>query len=108
MEAHLEALLELCFYTKPPNFGEETHMKALAGDALRELGIELPCRLYEGENGTNRWIRSHLHARTKLAAPNPVPPPQMVLAKLAPPQMVVAKLAPPPPLSSHGAPLQMM
>jgi hypothetical protein len=35
MEARLEALLELCFYTKPPNFGVETHMKAPAGDALR-------------------------------------------------------------------------
>jgi hypothetical protein len=35
MEARLEALLELCFYTKPPNFGVETHIKAPTGDALR-------------------------------------------------------------------------
>jgi hypothetical protein len=35
MEGHLEALLEMYFCTKPPNFGVETHMEAPAGDALR-------------------------------------------------------------------------
>jgi hypothetical protein len=34
MEGHLEALLEMDFYTKPPNFGVEAHMEAPAGDAL--------------------------------------------------------------------------
>jgi hypothetical protein len=34
MEVHLEALLELSFGTKPPNFGVEAHMKALTGVAL--------------------------------------------------------------------------
>jgi hypothetical protein len=34
MEACLEALLEMDFCTKPPNFGVETHMEAPAGDAL--------------------------------------------------------------------------
>jgi hypothetical protein len=34
IEACLEALLEMDFYTKPPNFGVEAHMKAPAGDAL--------------------------------------------------------------------------
>jgi hypothetical protein len=33
MEVHLEALLELIFYTKPPNFEVEAHMKALSGVA---------------------------------------------------------------------------
>jgi hypothetical protein len=36
MEACLEALLEMDFCTKPPNFGVEAHMEAPAGDALRE------------------------------------------------------------------------
>jgi hypothetical protein len=31
----LEALLEFIFCIKPPNFGVETHMEALAGVALR-------------------------------------------------------------------------
>jgi hypothetical protein len=34
MEACLEALLEMDFCTKPPNFGVEAHMEAPAGDAL--------------------------------------------------------------------------
>jgi hypothetical protein len=34
MEACLEALLEMDFCTKPPNFGVKTHMEAPAGDAL--------------------------------------------------------------------------
>jgi hypothetical protein len=34
MEGHLEALLEMYFCTKPPNFGVEAHMEAPAGDAL--------------------------------------------------------------------------
>jgi hypothetical protein len=34
MEGHLEALLEMDFCTKPPNFGVEAHMEAPAGDAL--------------------------------------------------------------------------
>jgi hypothetical protein len=34
MEGHLEALLEMDFCTKPPNFGAEAHMEAPAGDAL--------------------------------------------------------------------------
>jgi hypothetical protein len=34
MEGHLEALLEMDFCTKPPNFGVEAHMEALTGDAL--------------------------------------------------------------------------
>jgi hypothetical protein len=33
MEVHLEALLELIFYTKPPNFEVEAHMKAFSGVA---------------------------------------------------------------------------
>jgi hypothetical protein len=37
MEGHLEALLEMDFYTKPPNFGVEAHMEAPAGDALTAL-----------------------------------------------------------------------
>jgi hypothetical protein len=39
MEGHLEALLEMDFCTKPPNFGVEAHMEAPAGDALRQLAI---------------------------------------------------------------------
>jgi hypothetical protein len=34
IEVHLEALLELCFYTKPPKFGVEAHMEAPTGVAL--------------------------------------------------------------------------
>jgi hypothetical protein len=34
MEACLEALLEMDFCTKPPNFRVEADMKAPAGDAL--------------------------------------------------------------------------
>jgi hypothetical protein len=34
MEACLEALLEMDFCTKPPNFGVEAHMEAPAGVAL--------------------------------------------------------------------------
>jgi hypothetical protein len=37
MEGHLEALLEMDFCTKPPNFGVEAHMEAPAGDALSKL-----------------------------------------------------------------------
>jgi hypothetical protein len=37
MEGHLEALLEMDFCTKPPNFGVEAHMEAPAGDALRHI-----------------------------------------------------------------------
>jgi hypothetical protein len=37
MEGHLEALLEMDFCTKPPNFGVEAHMEAPAGDALRDI-----------------------------------------------------------------------
>jgi hypothetical protein len=36
MEGHLEALLEMNFYTKPPNFGVEAHMEAPAGDVLSD------------------------------------------------------------------------
>jgi hypothetical protein len=35
MEAHLEALLKLSFYTRHPNFGVEAHMESVAGVALR-------------------------------------------------------------------------
>jgi hypothetical protein len=38
MEVRLEALLELYFCTKPLNFGVETHIKTLAGDALGRAG----------------------------------------------------------------------
>jgi hypothetical protein len=38
MEGHLEALLEMDFCTKPPNFGVEAHMEAPTGDALR-MGV---------------------------------------------------------------------
>jgi hypothetical protein len=43
MEGHLEALLEMDFYTKPPNFGVEANMKAPAGDALtpHRIGVSL-------------------------------------------------------------------
>jgi hypothetical protein len=34
MEACLEALLEMNFYTKPPNFRVEAHMEAPTEDAL--------------------------------------------------------------------------
>jgi hypothetical protein len=34
MEACLEAMLEMDFCSKPPNFGVEAHMEAPAGDAL--------------------------------------------------------------------------
>jgi hypothetical protein len=34
MEACLEALLEMDFCTKSPNFGVDAHMEAPAGDAL--------------------------------------------------------------------------
>jgi hypothetical protein len=34
MDVHLEVLLELHLFTKPPNFGVETHMEALTGVAL--------------------------------------------------------------------------
>jgi hypothetical protein len=35
MEGDLEALLEMDFCTKPPNFGLEANMEAPTGDALR-------------------------------------------------------------------------
>jgi hypothetical protein len=41
MEACLEALLEMDFCTKPPNFGVEAHMEAPAGDALTRCGIKI-------------------------------------------------------------------
>jgi hypothetical protein len=34
MEGHLEALLELIFCPKPPNFGVEAHIEAPTGVAL--------------------------------------------------------------------------
>jgi hypothetical protein len=34
MQVYLEALLELSFHIKPPNFRVEAHMEALAGVAL--------------------------------------------------------------------------
>jgi hypothetical protein len=37
MEVCLEALLEMDFCTKPPNFGVDAHMEAPAGDAMRYL-----------------------------------------------------------------------
>jgi hypothetical protein len=42
MEVCLEALLEMDFCTKPPNFGVDVYMEAPAGDALsmgREMSI---------------------------------------------------------------------
>jgi hypothetical protein len=39
MEACLEALLEMDFCTKPPNFEVEAHMEAPAGDALSHQPI---------------------------------------------------------------------
>jgi hypothetical protein len=41
MEGHLEALLEMDFCTKLPNFRVETHMEAPAGDALRKSCVLL-------------------------------------------------------------------
>jgi hypothetical protein len=41
MEGHLEALLEMDFCTKPPNFGVEAHMEAPTGDALRKANKAL-------------------------------------------------------------------
>jgi hypothetical protein len=35
MKGHLEVVLKLCFYTKPPKFGAEAHIEVLAGVALR-------------------------------------------------------------------------
>jgi hypothetical protein len=40
MEGHLEAVLEMDFCTKPPNFGVEAHMEAPTGDALTIPSIE--------------------------------------------------------------------
>jgi hypothetical protein len=37
MEVHLEVLLELHFFTKPPNFGVEAHMEAPTGVALPQI-----------------------------------------------------------------------
>jgi hypothetical protein len=37
MEVCLEALLELCFWTKPPNFGVEAHIEAPTGVALSPI-----------------------------------------------------------------------
>jgi hypothetical protein len=42
MEACLEALLEMVFCTKPPNFGVEARMEAPAGDALRSMFSTTP------------------------------------------------------------------
>jgi hypothetical protein len=39
MEGHLEALLEIDFCTKPPNFGVEAHMEAPTGDALTRIAL---------------------------------------------------------------------
>jgi hypothetical protein len=47
MEGHLEALLEMDFCTKPPNFGVEARIEAPTGDALilpYIKGRELLCR----------------------------------------------------------------
>jgi hypothetical protein len=41
MEIHLKALLELIFYTKPPNFGVEALMEARTGVALTSSRFEL-------------------------------------------------------------------
>jgi hypothetical protein len=47
MESCLEALLEMDFCTKPPNFGVKAHMEAPAGDALR-------CKL--AQSSPHVWI----------------------------------------------------
>jgi hypothetical protein len=39
MEACLEALLEMDFYTEPLNFGVEAHMEAPAGNALSKPNL---------------------------------------------------------------------
>jgi hypothetical protein len=44
MEACLEALLEMDFCTKPPNFEVEAHMEAPAGDALSRPTKDLWCK----------------------------------------------------------------
>jgi hypothetical protein len=48
MEGHLEALLEMDFCTKPPNFGVEAHMEAPAGDALSRHPAN-PQKLFGGQ-----------------------------------------------------------
>jgi hypothetical protein len=52
MEACLEALLEMVFCTKPPNFGVEARMEAPAGDALSVLDF---CAAYG-----IRFVRIHV------------------------------------------------
>jgi hypothetical protein len=47
MEACLEALLEMVFCTKPPNFGVEARMEAPAGDALSILSWARESGLYD-------------------------------------------------------------
>jgi hypothetical protein len=37
MEVHIEALLELVFFPKPPNFGVEAHIEAHTVVALRTI-----------------------------------------------------------------------
>jgi hypothetical protein len=53
MEACLEALLEMDFCTKPPNFGVEAHMEAPAGDALRIMEM---CLTYSLRIGIRRRL----------------------------------------------------
>jgi hypothetical protein len=48
MEPCLEALLEMDFCTKSPNFGVEAHMEAPAGDALTGGG---KCKLLQDMHG---------------------------------------------------------
>jgi hypothetical protein len=84
-----------CMYLVSP---QRRRWDAGFGKGLGSWGIDLPCRLYEGENGTNRWIFGAIFMRGR-SWPRQIPPPQMLVVKLAPPL---------PPLSGHGASLQMM
>jgi hypothetical protein len=53
MKVCLEALLELCFCTKPLNFRVEAHMEAPVGVALRHKHIDC-----EMESRTSRRARN--------------------------------------------------
>jgi hypothetical protein len=78
MEACLEALLEMDFCTKPPNFGVEAHIEAPAGDALsrpRGTGGDGMGPTRHGTGGTTRpGGHTAPYPRGRDALENPSPP----------------------------------
>jgi hypothetical protein len=64
MESDLEALLEMDFCTKPPNFGVEANMEAPTGDALSSRYQRCKNKHIIGSNHLSRQYGSTSHITT--------------------------------------------